>query len=65
MSQNIFDFQSSEPQIEEVTTTSPPSQGNGITAFLGATFSLALIALVAPIYIHVLVKIATWSWNLI
>lgn len=65
MSQNIFDFQTSEPKIEEVAPTSPPSQGNSLTAFLGATFSLALIALIAPVYIHVLVKIATWSWNLI
>jgi hypothetical protein len=61
---NIFDIEKDtpEPVIRDVPTS---RQKSGIASFIAGTFTLAVFALIAPIYIHVLVKIATWSWNLI
>ena len=61
MSSNIFDQQSFTPEP-------PPVQANqrsGLASFIAGTATLAFLAAVAPVYIHILVKIATWSWNLI
>lgn len=63
MSQNIFDQYS----VSEQYTPEPPAQNqkSGLASFVTGTITLAIVAVVAPVYIHVLVKIATWSWNLI
>lgn len=61
---NIFDIEKDTPQpvIQEVPAQ---KQRSGLASFIAGTFTLAVFAVVAPIYIHVLVKIAIWSWNLI
>lgn len=63
MSKNIFDMEtefSQDPLPQE-----PVQNRSGFMSFLAGTATLAFLAVVAPIYIHVLVKIAIWSWNLI
>lgn len=63
MSGNIFD---QSFQQEQIAPAPQPSQSrSSVASFIAGTATLAFIAVVAPIYIHVLVKIATWSWNLI
>jgi hypothetical protein len=58
---NIFDIQQ---EIEEpvVTTT---KQASPLAGFIAGTASLAFLAVTIPVYIHLIVKIANWSWNLI
>lgn len=63
MSSNIFD---QDPLSQQsFTPEPPPRQKSGLVSFLAGTATLAFLAAVAPIYIHILVKIAIWSWNLI
>lgn len=61
---NIFDvekdpLESPQQQIQQTSTRS------GLGSFIVGTATLAFLAVVVPIYIHILVKIAIWSWNLI
>jgi len=60
---NIFDAeeQLEYPVIEEKKTSSQSS----IVGVISGTITLVFIAVVAPVYFHVLLKIVTWSWNLI
>jgi hypothetical protein len=58
---NIFDIQQ---EIEEPVTVSK-KQASPLAGFIAATISLAFLAVTAPIYIHLLVEIVNWSWNLI
>lgn len=60
---NIFDAEEEiqYPVIEEKKTSSQSS----LVGFIAGTITLAFIAVTAPVYIHVLLKIVTWSWNLI
>jgi hypothetical protein len=64
MSQNIFDQFPTQEQ-STINQLEAPKQRNGLAGFIAGTATLAFLAVVAPIYIHVLVKIAVWSWNLI
>lgn len=64
MSGNIFD-QSSYQQEQLNPVPNDSNQRSGLVGFIAATATLAFLAAVAPVYIHILVKIATWSWNLI
>lgn len=60
---NIFDAEEEieYPVIEEKKTSSQSS----LVGFVAGTITLAFIAVTAPVYFHILVKIANWSWNLI
>lgn len=58
---NIFDMQQ---EIEEPVTVSK-KQSSPLAGFIAGTISLAFLAVTAPVYIHLIVKIANWSWNLI
>ena len=58
---NIFDIQQ---EIEEPVITSK-KQASPLAGFIAATISLAFLAVTAPIYIHLLLEIVNWSWNLI
>lgn len=60
---NIFDAeeQLQYPVIEEKKTSSQSS----IVGVVSGTITLVFIAVVVPVYFHVLLKIVNWSWNLI
>lgn len=60
---NIFDVKEEAPEtfIEPQVETKKSS----IAGFIAGTATLVLLAALAPIYIHILVEIAKWSWNLI
>lgn len=60
---NIFDAEEEiqYPVIEEKKTSSQSS----IVGFVSGTITLVFIAVVVPVYFHVLLKIVNWSWNLI
>jgi hypothetical protein len=59
---NIFDV---ERETQQMFEPAPQPKRSPVAGFIASTVTLALIAVIAPIYIHVLVKIAVWSWNLI
>jgi hypothetical protein len=59
---NIFDV---ERETQQFLQPEPQTKRSPVAGFIASTITLALIAVIAPVYIHVLVKIATWSWNLI
>lgn len=61
---NIFDIEKDtpEPVVQQLPAT---KQKGGIASFIAGTITLAVIAAIAPIYIHILIEIANWSWNLI
>ena len=59
---NIFDIEFERPDDEVVLTKRRSSPAEG---FIAGTFVIAFLAVAAPIYFHVVLKIVTWSWNLI
>ena len=64
---NIFDIEDDlKKQQEELKALEAANKPrSGLASFIAGTVTFGFIALVAPIYIHILVKIAIWSWNLI
>lgn len=65
MSNNIFDQSSYRDEIIQEHVERDRRQRSGFAGFLVATATLSFLALVVPIYVHILVDIAKWSWNLI
>lgn len=60
---NIFDVD--KEQFQPIDSAPQQSNRSSLSGFVIGTATLAFLAVVIPIYIHVLVKIAIWSWNLI
>jgi len=66
---NIFDNQPGGIKTvfveESKIKDSKNSSSSTIAGFLGGTITLCFLAVTAPVYIHALIKLANWSWNLI
>lgn len=64
---NIFDIEDDikRQQAELDALEKANKSRSGLASFIAGTLTLGFIALVAPIYVHILVEIAIWSWNLI
>lgn len=60
---NIFDVD--KEQFQQIDPVPQETSRSNLAGFIFGTATLAFLAVVIPIYVHVLVKIAIWSWNLI